>query len=67
MKERREWRRLDVSLPIWYKVQQRGGELLSIDISGGGVQLQLGEKLSKGTNIDLKIGIPGFPEPISVI
>jgi c-di-GMP-binding flagellar brake protein YcgR len=64
MKEKRAFRRVNISIPIKYKAQHRKGESLSIDLSGGGVQFLADEEFPVGTGLELDICIPGCSEPI---
>ena len=67
MQEKRTFKRIDISVLVKYKVQDKEKEIesMSIDLSGGGVQLLVNEAPPRGSSVELKMDIPRHVEPIS--
>jgi len=70
MPERRKYIRLDSSIDIEYATTGRhivGNQAKSKNISAGGVQVALKEKLPLNSQLNMKFVLPGDLKPISVI
>lgn len=66
-KERRRFRRFKSSVEVRYEIptkSQIGRRSLSRDVGEGGIGLAVGEKLTRGTRLNLQIDIPGESKPI---
>lgn len=67
MEERRKYVRLDASIKVEYKVLKDAKakrEVISKNISGGGVCFSVKEGLKSKTILEMEIGIPDGAEPI---
>lgn len=67
IRERRRQVRIDLAIRIRYKVLERSwveDKTLSRNISGGGIQLAVSERLVKGNILEMEMYLPGEAEPI---
>ncbi len=65
-RERRQHVRFQKALEVTYIVEKRphlNNNGKTVDISEGGIKILLGEKLSEGVILDLKVSLPGSQEP----
>lgn len=66
-RERRRTQRLNISIPIKYKILPRKRvleETLCHDISGGGIRVTLNYPLKKGIKLKTLLHFPSDPKPI---
>jgi c-di-GMP-binding flagellar brake protein YcgR len=68
IKERRKSLRIDAELDVYYEVISAKNSIklasLSRNISLGGINLTLNEKLAPDTALNIELSIPGRPKPI---